>query len=91
MSCARQGKCDNGKLCKYANGDDYKLLGGSCYKPKVEQTNEEWIHTLNTEGLVDLLYDVHYGGASVVQKPWIAEHKERIKMQYRGWLKAVHK
>ena len=54
-------------------------------------TNEEWIHTLDTEGLVDYLYEVHKGGNTVERQAWIEKHKERVKMQFRGWLKAVHK
>ena len=45
---------------------------------EVEMTNEEWIKSLDTEGLVDYLYEVHKGG------------KERVKMQFRGWLKEIH-
>ena len=58
---------------------------------KITQTNEEWIHTLDTEGLVDYLYEVHKGGNTVERQAWIEKHKERVKMQIRGWLKEVHK
>ena len=54
------------------------------------QTNEEWMKSLNTEELVDHLYEVHKGGASVERQAWIEKHKERIKMQIRGWLKEKH-
>ena len=54
------------------------------------QTNEEWMKSLNTEELVDHLYEVHKGGASVERQAWIEKHKERIKMQIRGWLKQPH-
>ena len=53
-------------------------------------TNEEWLKSLDTEGLVDHLYEVHKGGASVERQAWIEKHKERIKMQIRGWLKEKH-
>lgn len=53
-------------------------------------TNEEWLKSLDTEGLVDYLFEVHKGGSSVERQRWIEEHKERIKMQYRGWLKEIH-
>lgn len=59
-------------------------------KPK-PMTNEEWMKSLDTEGLVDHLFEVHKGGASVERQRWIEEHKERIKMQIRGWLKGEHK
>lgn len=55
------------------------------------QTNEEWIKSLDTEGLVDYLYEVHKGGNSVERQRWIENHKERVKMQFRGWLKQPHK
>lgn len=58
-------------------------------KPKT-MTNEEWMKSLDTEGLVDHLYEVHKGGASVERQAWIEKHKERIKMQIRGWLKEKH-
>lgn len=57
---------------------------------KREQTNEEWIKSLDTEGLVDYLYEVHKGGNSVERQKWIENHKERVKMQFRGWLKEKH-
>ena len=58
-------------------------------KPK-PMTNEEWIKSLDTEGLVDYLYEVHKGGNSVERQRWIENHKERVKMQFRGWLKEIH-
>ena len=57
---------------------------------EVEMTNEEWIKSLDTEGLVDYLYEVHKGGNSVERQRWIENHKERVKMQFRGWLKEKH-
>ena len=53
-------------------------------------TNEEWLKSLDTEGLVDYLYEVHKGGDSVERQAWIERHKERVKMQFRGWLKQPH-
>ena len=57
---------------------------------EIQQTNEEWMKSLDTEELVDHLYEVHKGGASVERQAWIEKHKERIKMQIRGWLKEIH-
>ena len=57
---------------------------------EVPMTNEEWIKSLDTEGLVDYLYEVHKGGDSVERQRWIEKHKERVKMQFRGWLKQPH-
>ena len=53
-------------------------------------TNEEWLKSLDTEGLVDYLFEVHKGGNSVERQMWIENHKERVKMQFRGWLKQPH-
>lgn len=57
---------------------------------EVPMTNEEWIKSLDTEGLVDYLYEVHKGGNSVERQRWIENHRERVKMQFRGWLKEKH-
>lgn len=53
-------------------------------------TNEEWLKSLDTEGLVDYLYEVFKGGNTVERQFWIEKHKERFKMQFRGWLKEKH-
>ena len=63
---------------------------GSGEVSEVEMTNEEWLKSLDTEGLVDYLYEVHKGGNSVERQRWIENHKERVKMQFRGWLKEQH-
>ena len=75
--------------CRHINNCLGDCVGYEEVKPK-EQTNEEWLHTLNTEEMVDYLYSVHKGGASVERQFWIENHKERIKMQFRGWLKEIH-
>lgn len=84
------------KTCKHANyceivAGGYSSQVKSCrdYR-KGEMTNEEWIKSLDTEGLVDYLYEVHKGGNSVERQRWIENHKERVKMQFRGWLKEIH-
>lgn len=70
---------------------DICTLGSPCpHQRSTPMTNEEWIKSLDTEGLVDYLFEVHKGGASVERQPWIEKHKERIKMQIRGWLKEKH-
>ena len=61
-----------------------------CHGKGEVQTNEEWVKSLDTEGLVDYLFEVHKGGSSVERQAWIEKHKERIKMQIRGWLKEIH-
>ena len=76
---------------------DGALLGTvlvTCYAcdgtGEVTMTNEEWMKTLDTEELVDLLYDWRKDGSSVERQMWLDKHKERIKMQIRGWLKEKH-
>ena len=90
--------------CPICNGKGYvyNALGsfnedcGHCQgtgKVRVEgepMTNEEWIKSLDTEGLVDYLYEVHKGGNSVERQRWIERHREQVKMQFRGWLKEIH-
>ena len=76
------GKCPHFKRCHPIVWDKYGKI-----KPK---TNEEWLKSLDTEGLVDYLYEVHKGGNSVERQMWIEKHKERVKMQFRGWLKEIH-
>ena len=49
MTCKRSKQCDHADLCRFAQSDDYNLLGGSCFTLKDPQTNEEWFDTLSTE------------------------------------------
>ena len=83
------------KSCRYGGNCDkewrYSKLTYPCEKYDKVLTNEEWLKSLDTEGLVDYLYEVHKGGNSVERQAWIERHKERVKMQFRGWLKAVRK
>ena len=79
-------------ICDYCKGTEHiKCPFNYEFCQCKKMTNEEWLHSLNTEELVDYLYSVHKGGASVERQFWIEEHKERIKMQIRGWLKEIHK
>jgi len=82
--------CDGGGIMFAFGGGGYpcKNCNGT---GQIEQTNEEWLKSLDTEGLVDHLYEVHKGGNTVERQAWIEKRKERVKMQIRGWLKAVHK
>ena len=68
---------------------DICTLGSPCPHQKT-LTNEEWMKTLDTEELVDHLYDWRKDGSSVERQLWLDKHKERIKMQIRGWLKEKH-
>ena len=84
--CHACGK--KGKYCDTAKKDKCDKLRKWIYGEP--QTNEEWLKSLDTESLVDYLFEVHKGGSSVERQFWIEEHKERIKMQFRGWLKEKH-
>lgn len=89
--------CVNGtfKPCSFCDGTgeyepfDLDVELDKLYPTKL--TNKEWLKSLDTEGLVDFLFEVHKGGDSVERQAWIEKHKERIKMQIRGWLKEEHK
>ena len=69
------------------NREMYEQCRNVAHEP---MTNEEWLKSLDTEGLVDYLYEVHKGGNSVERQRWIERHKEQVKMQFRGWLKEKH-
>ena len=56
MTCKRSKQCDHADLCRFAQSDDYNLLGGSCFTPKDPQTNEKWIKSANTEQLAEAIY-----------------------------------
>lgn len=89
-------KCNGRGTVGYYHIDHFvdiecERCNGSGEVSEVEMTNEEWLKSLDTEGLVDYLYEVHKGGNSVERQRWIENHKERVKMQFRGWLKEKHK
>ena len=83
-------KCDDCKFVEDCVDYGWKDCKKFTQKPSEPMTNEEWIKSLDTEGLVDYLYEVHKGGNSVERQRWIENHKERVKMQFRGWLKEKH-
>ena len=58
MKCKLSEKCKFGNLCKDATRhDSLTVLGCSSFKAKEPMTNEEWLHTLNTEQLAEFLAD----------------------------------
>ena len=76
--------------CSECDGTAKMQICEKCHYFEGRQTNEEWLKSRDTEGLVDYLFEVHKGGNSVERQMWIEKHKERIKMQIRGWLKERH-
>ena len=89
MTCMKQEFCIHEKYCQRHIGQNFDscILFSRNSKP---MTNEEWLKSLDTEGLVDYLYEVHKGGDSVERQRWIERHREQVKMQFRGWLKEIH-
>lgn len=85
-------KCGSAESCKYGDmcKPKYDIGGCSHYKAEEPMTNEQWLKSLDTEGLVDYLFEVHKGGNGVERQRWIENHKERVKMKFRGWLKQPH-
>lgn len=57
MTCKRSEQCDHADICRFAQSDDYNLLGGSCFEPKDPQTNEEWMRSASTEELAGAIYE----------------------------------
>ena len=61
MKCKLSEKCKFGNLCKYATRhDSLTVLGCSSFKTKKLMTNEEYIHSLNTEQLAEWLRGVYW-------------------------------
>ena len=56
MSCKHSEQCDNKIICPYARSIKYHTNGGSCYTPKAEQTNEEWLRSATTGELAEWLF-----------------------------------
>ena len=57
MSCKLSDKCDNVFACNVLR-PNVELLGCNFYKSKKPMTNEEYIHSLNTEQLADVLMKI---------------------------------
>lgn len=60
------------------------------YLPKdkpIVQTNEEYIHSLNTEQLADVFFEYRYVNATPRQKLWMSASEECIKTDIVEWLK----
>ena len=75
-------KCGSAKSCKYGDMCKPNFNIGACshYKAEEPQTNEEWIHTLNTEQLAEVLFSWYKLGRrdvinnhTEVKKDWLIE------------------
>ena len=85
MTCKRSEQCDHADICRFAQSDDYNLLGGSCFVLKDPQTNEEWMKQCNTEQLAEVLARYVCG--------WTTNHSsyEMALHSFSEWLKQPHK
>ena len=82
MSCKRSEQCDHADIYRFAQSDDYHLLGGSCFEPKDPQTNEEWFKTLNTNDKAESIAQL----LSTDENEYTDIHVRVLK-----WLKEIHK
>ena len=55
-----------------------------------QMTNEEYIKSLNTEGLAELLYEYRYDNATPQQRLWLYENEGYCKKCIAKWLKELH-
>ena len=89
MSCKLSDKCDNVFACNVLR-PEVELLGCSFYKPKKPMTNEEYIHSLNTEQLAKWLRGIYWHCHEIDCKhcnyPWRCMEKGDIVK----WLKQPH-
>ena len=58
---------------------------------EVQMTNEEYLHSCNTEQLADAFFEYRYANATPRQKLWMSASEECIKKDIVGWLKQPHK
>ena len=58
-------------------------------KPK-PMTNEEYIHSLNTEQLADVFFDYRYINATPQQQLWLSANEDFVKGGIVEWLKQPH-
>ena len=58
-------------------------------KPK-PMTNEEYIHSLNTEQLADVFFEYRYSNATPQQQLWLSANEEFVKNGIVEWLKQPH-
>lgn len=86
MKCPRCGGTAYAYACEDENGE-MPIKCPWCGYSEV-QTKEEWIKSLNTEQLAEVLADI-----SLWIHPFMKKRNrfELLKKQFREWLKEVHK
>ena len=82
-------KCGGtGFFCEMKMGD-VCTLGSPCPHQK-PLTNEEYIHSLNTEQLANVFFEYRYVNATPRQKLWMSASEKCIKTDIVEWLKQPH-
>lgn len=93
MACKQSEKCDNADICKYAKSDAYNILGGSCYRPKEPQTNEEWLKSRSNKELANAIFSAFVESATMIGC-CVTLERFRTQMELtdalREWLKQPH-
>ena len=88
MTCKRSEQCDHADICRFAQSDEYNLLGGSCFTLKDPQTNEEWLRQASTEDVAKWLSKIskffHECGKRDVYP------KTMYEEDWECWLKEIH-
>ena len=86
MSCKLGDKCDNVFACNILR-PDCEVLGCNFYKPKKEQTNEEWLRSASTE-------ETEHAITMLIMKDRFFADKEfayvNIRFGVHCWLKEKH-
>ena len=92
LICKRVDECDNGKLCAMLRkdmGKNVQLLGCSLFVPKEPKTNEQWLKSLNTEQLADVLNGISLESLFAGQMHDLP--KRNGTKAWVEWLKQQHK
>ena len=82
-------KCGSAKSCKYGDMCKPNFNIGACshYKAEEPQTNEKWIHTLNTKQLAEKLTDFSFWLVPNLPKE---DKREQVRKWIENWLKEIH-
>ena len=86
MSCKLSDKCDNVFACNVLR-PEVELLGCNFYKPKKPMNNEEWLRSMNTEQLAEVLYRFYRDGRNDELQRYVSINKK----SFIEWLKQPHK
>lgn len=92
MTCKRSEQCDHADLCQFAKSTDYNLLGGSCFEPKDQQTNEEYLKSCTTEMLAVAIFKAICISAEMIHCEITLENRSgtELKEAIYEWLQQPH-